>query len=167
MCQWKVVNDEVTKLRVHETPASVEDLPQNPWLSYVSSEHTHCPLLQTLLAMTHTSLSRQGPLRRPLATDNKHNATHRQLQWRTQGNCGPGDIKYIKFIFKICAKIEEKVGYQLSNTATDLCFFVSGGFTPEPPTGATPVDALIFSGLLSLINVLACFQNSRHGCATD
>ena len=44
-------------------------IPQNPSLSNVSSEHTHCPLLQTLLAMTHTSLSRQGPLSRPLASD--------------------------------------------------------------------------------------------------
>jgi len=44
-------------------------LPQNPSLSNVSSEHTHWPLLQTLFAMTHTPLSRQGPLRRPLATE--------------------------------------------------------------------------------------------------
>jgi len=51
-------------------------LPQNPSLSNVSCEHTHCPWLQTLFTMTQTPLSRQGPLRRPLATEDKQKQQH-------------------------------------------------------------------------------------------
>jgi len=52
----------------HKTMVTCGLLPQNPSLSNVSCEQTHCPWSQTLFTMTQTPLSRQGPLRRPLAT---------------------------------------------------------------------------------------------------